>query len=87
MGRDSLFQMTESGTHATPADQSTTVLKMTKTNVDQILERLDRIEIDLAEIKVELAETRGAYRLAKFVIALLGISGLGGVLAWMNGGK
>ena len=87
MGRDSLFQMTESGTHATPVGQSTTVLKMTKTNVDQILERLDRIEVDLAEIKVELAETRGAYRLAKFVIALLGISGLGGVLAWMNGGR
>lgn len=87
MVRGSLFQMTESGTHATPVDQSTTVLKMTKTNVDQILERLDRIEADLAEIKVELAETRGAYRLAKFVIALLGISGLGGVLAWMNGGR
>ena len=60
---------------------------MTKTNVDQILERLDRIEVDLAEIKLELAETRGAYRLAKFVIALLGVSGLGGVLAWMNGGR
>jgi hypothetical protein len=79
--------MRESGTHAMSVDQSTTVLKMTKTNVDQILERLDRIEVDLAEIKVELAETRGAYRLAKFVIALLGISGLGGVLAWMNGGR
>jgi hypothetical protein len=87
MGRDSLFQMTESGTHATPVDQSTTVLKMTKGSVDQILERLDRIEVDLAEIKVELAETRGAYRLAKFVIALLGVSGLGGLLAWMNGGR
>ena len=54
---------------------------MTRGNVDQILERLDRIEVDLAEIKVELAETRGAYRLAKFVIALLGVSGLGGLLA------
>lgn len=60
---------------------------MTRSNVDQILERLDRIEIDLAEIKVELAETRGAYRLAKFVIALLGISGLGGLFAWLNGNK
>jgi hypothetical protein len=60
---------------------------MTKSNVDQILERLDRIDIDLAEIKVELAETRGAYRLAKFVIALLGISGLGGLFAWLNGNK
>lgn len=80
MARDSSFRWIESGTHATPVDQS-----MTKTNVDQILERLDRIEVDLAEIKVELAETRGAYRLAKFVIALLGVSGLGGLLAWING--
>ena len=60
---------------------------MTKSHVDQILERLERIEGELAEIKVELAETRGAYRLAKFVIALLGVSGLGGLLAWMNGSK
>jgi hypothetical protein len=51
----------------------------------EILKRLDRIERDLADIKVEMAETRGAYRLAKFVIALLGISGLGGMLAWLNG--
>ena len=48
----------------------------------EILARLDRIEKDLGMIKLELAETRGAYRLAKFVIALLGVSGLGGVTAW-----
>jgi len=48
---------------------------MTRSDVSQVLERLERIERDLAEIKVELAETRGAYRLAKFVIALLGVSG------------
>ena len=36
---------------------------------------------------MELAETRGAYRLAKFVIALLGVSGLGGIIAWMQGQK
>jgi hypothetical protein len=53
----------------------------------EILARLDRIEKDLGTIKMELAETRGAYRLAKFVIALLGVSGLGGVLAWMQGQK
>jgi hypothetical protein len=51
----------------------------------EILARLDRIEKDLGTIKMELAETRGAYRLAKFVIALLGVSGLGGLLAWMQG--
>jgi hypothetical protein len=58
---------------------------MTRSETSQILERLERIERDLAEIKVEMAETRGAYRLAKFVIALLGVSGLGGLLAWLNG--
>ena len=58
---------------------------MTKSQSDQILERLDRIEVDLATIKQELAETRGAFRLAKFIIALLGVSGLGGVTAWLAG--
>ena len=58
---------------------------MTTRDVSQILERLTKIEADLADIKVEMAETRGAYRLAKFVIALLGLSGLGGILAWLNG--
>jgi len=58
---------------------------MTRSETTQIIERLERIERDLADIKVEMAETRGAYRLAKFVIALLGVSGLGGILAWMNG--
>lgn len=55
------------------------------TKDEQIIERLDRIERDLGAIKVELAEARGAYRLAKFVIALLGVSGLGGMIAWIQG--
>ena len=58
---------------------------MTKSQVDAILERLDRIESEVAAVRVELAETRGAYRLAKFVIALLGVSGLGGLTAWFAG--
>jgi len=57
---------------------------MTKSQVDAILERLDRIESDLACVRVEMAETRVAYRLAKFVIALLGLSGLGGLTAWLS---
>jgi hypothetical protein len=58
---------------------------MTASQSTEILKRLERIERDLADIKMELAETRGAFRLAKFVIALLGISGLGGVLAYLQG--
>ena len=58
---------------------------MTRNQNDEILTRLDRIERDLGTIKLELAETRGAFRLAKFVVALLGVSGLGGITAWMMG--
>ena len=58
---------------------------MTRNQNDEILQRLERIEKDLGTIKMELAETRGAFRLAKFIVALLGISGLGGVTAWMMG--
>lgn len=59
----------------------------TRSRNDEILVRLDRIEKDLGTIKMELAETRGAFRLAKFIVALLGISGLGGVTAWLMGQK
>jgi hypothetical protein len=58
---------------------------MTANQSIEILKRLDRIEKELSDIRVELAESRGAYRLAKFIIALLGVSGLGGVTAWMMG--
>ncbi|CAB4152916.1 hypothetical protein UFOVP613_39 [uncultured Caudovirales phage] len=57
-----------------------------------IVERLASIERELhavrrelAEVRVEMAETRGAYRLARFVVALLGVSGLGGLLMWFQG--
>lgn len=59
----------------------------TRSRNDEILIRLDRIEKDLGTIKMELAETRGAFRLAKFIIALLGVSGLGGLFAWLQGQK
>jgi len=58
---------------------------MTRSDSTEILKRLERIERELGDIKLELAETRGAYRLAKFVVALLGLSGLGGVTAWLMG--
>lgn len=58
----------------------------TRTNHNaEILKRLDRIERDVNEIKLEVAESRGAWRLAKFVVALLGVSGLGGLIAWLQG--
>jgi hypothetical protein len=58
---------------------------MTASQNSEILKRLDRIERDLTEIKVDLAESRGALKLAKGIIFLLGVTGLGGLLTWMQG--
>jgi hypothetical protein len=58
---------------------------MTTAQSSEILKRLDRIERDLTEIKVDLAESRGALRLAKTIIGLLGLTGLGSLLAWLQG--
>lgn len=55
---------------------------MTRSQVDQIIERLDKIEVELATIRMEMAETRGAYRLAKWIVGLLGLTGLSSLAAW-----
>jgi len=58
---------------------------MTASQSSEILKRLDRIERDLLEIKVDLAESRGALKLAKGIIFLLGLTGLGGLITWLQG--
>lgn len=58
---------------------------MTTNQVQQILERLDRIEDEVSAMRVEMAETRGAYRLAKFIIGILGFTGITGMAAWLSG--
>jgi hypothetical protein len=58
---------------------------VTANNVQQILDRLDKIEEELSAMRVEMAETRGAYRLAKFVIGILGLTGVSGIVAWLSG--
>jgi len=58
---------------------------MTKSQAEIILDRLDRIQQDLDALKNEMAETRGAFRLAKFVLAILGLSGVGGLVTWLSG--
>ena len=57
---------------------------MTASQSHEILKRLDRIERDLTDIKVDLAESRGALKLARLVIGILGLSGLGGLITWMQ---
>jgi hypothetical protein len=59
--------------------------RMTKNQSDIILDRLDRIQRDIDALKNEMAETRGAFRLAKFVLAILGLSGVGGLVTWLSG--
>lgn len=58
---------------------------MTANNVQQIIDRLDKIEEEISAMRVEMAETRGAYRLAKFVIGILGLTGVSGIVAWLSG--
>lgn len=62
---------------------------MTRADIDQVLARLDKIEADLATIRMEMAETRGAYRLGKWIIGILGLTGISSLAAWFagNGGK
>ena len=57
---------------------------MTASQNSESLKRLDRIEKDLTDIKVDLAESRGALKLAKLIIGILGLSGLGGLITWMQ---
>jgi hypothetical protein len=58
---------------------------VTSSQVDKILERLEKIEEEIAAMRVEMAETRGAYRLAKFIIGILGLTGISSFVAWMAG--
>jgi hypothetical protein len=58
---------------------------VTASNVQQIIDRLDKIEEELSAMRVEMAETRGAFRLAKFVLGILGLTGISGVMAWLSG--
>jgi len=57
---------------------------VTANNVQQIIDRLDKIEEEISAMRVEMAETRGAYRLAKFVIGILGLTGVSGIVAWFS---
>ena len=59
----------------------------TDVTLTRIEARLEAIEGRLAYMEREMAETRGAYRLAKFVIALLGVSGLSGIAAFLANNK
>jgi hypothetical protein len=56
---------------------------MTQSQTAEIIRKLESVDRRLGRIEAELAETRGALRLARFIVALLGISGLSGLAAWL----
>jgi tetrahydromethanopterin S-methyltransferase subunit G len=58
---------------------------MTRNQSDEIIKRLDRIEQELTDVRTELAETRGAYRLGRFILGFLSVGGVGALLMWMTG--
>jgi hypothetical protein len=57
---------------------------VTANNIQQIIDRLDKIDDEISAMRVEMAETRGAYRLAKFIIGMLGVTGIGSLIAWLS---
>jgi tetrahydromethanopterin S-methyltransferase subunit G len=61
---------------------------MTANNIQQILDRLDKIEEEISAMRIEMAETRGAFRFGKFVVGIIGLTGLSSLAAWLaNQGK
>jgi hypothetical protein len=56
---------------------------MTANNIQQIIDRLDKIDEDLSSMRIEMAETRGAFRLGKFIVGLLGLTGISSLAAWL----
>ncbi|CAB4174795.1 hypothetical protein UFOVP1131_66 [uncultured Caudovirales phage] len=56
---------------------------MTASNIQQIIDRLDKIDEDLSAMRIEMAETRGAFRLGKFIVGLLGLTGISSLAAWL----
>ena len=56
---------------------------MTANNIQQIIDRLDTIDEDRSRMRSEMAETRGAFRLGKFIVGLLGLTGISSLAAWL----
>lgn len=51
----------------------------------ELLRRLDTIEKKVDRLSADVEQAKGALMLAKFVLAFLSVSGVGAVLAWLQG--
>ena len=57
---------------------------MTRSNVDEIIARLDRQEAKIDDLKSEIDRMKGGLTVLKALGALLGVGGIGTLLAWMQ---
>lgn len=57
---------------------------MSTSEVRQILERLDRQEKKIDELKSEIDSMRGGLSVLRAIGGLLGIGGLGALLTWLQ---
>jgi tetrahydromethanopterin S-methyltransferase subunit G len=58
---------------------------MSASEVRLILERLDRQEKKIDELKSEIDSMRGGLAVLRAIGALLGVGGLGALLTWLQG--
>ena len=57
---------------------------MSASEVRLILERLDRQETKIDELKSEIDSMRGGLSVLRAIGGLLGVGGIGAVLAWLQ---
>lgn len=58
---------------------------MSASEVRLILERLDRQEAKIDDLKSEIDSMRGGLAVLRAIGALLGVGGLGALLTWLQG--
>ena len=57
---------------------------MTRTQVDAIIDRLDAQSAKIDELKAEIDRMKGGLAVLKALGGLLGVGGIGALLAWMQ---
>lgn len=57
---------------------------MTRSQADQILERLDAQSAKIDALQSQIDQMRGGLSVLKAIGAILGVGGIGAILAWMQ---
>jgi hypothetical protein len=56
---------------------------MTTRDIQIILAKLDDLELEVRSLRTEVERVRGAWWLARSIISLLGLAGLGSLVTWI----